>query len=72
MILCASRVGQILNKDSLAGDVGISSKTIDHWLSILEACYIVYRLRPILRVLEKELSNRRKSTFAMLVWWLTY
>lgn len=46
MTLCASRVGQILNKDSLASDVGVSAKTIGQWLSILEACYIVYRLPP--------------------------
>lgn len=46
MVLCASRTGQILNKDSLAGEVGVSSKTVGHWLSILEACYIVYRLPP--------------------------
>jgi len=46
MMLSASRVGQIFNKDSLAGEVGVSSKTIGHWLSILEACYIVYRLPP--------------------------
>ncbi len=46
LILAASRVGQIFNKESLAGEVGVSSKTIEHWLSILEACYIVYRLFP--------------------------
>lgn len=46
MVLVASRVGQIFNKDSLANEVGISSKTVGHWLSILEACYILYRLPP--------------------------
>ena len=46
MMLAASRVGQIFNKDNLAGEVGVSAKTIGHWLSILEACYIVYRLPP--------------------------
>lgn len=46
MILAASRVGQIFNKDQLAGEVGVSAKTIGHWLSILEACYIIYRLPP--------------------------
>lgn len=46
MILAASRVGQIFNKDNLAGEVGVSAKTIGHWLTILEACYIVYRLPP--------------------------
>jgi predicted AAA+ superfamily ATPase len=46
IVLSASRVGQIFNKDHLAGEVGVSSKTIGHWLSILEACYIVYQLPP--------------------------
>lgn len=46
MLLCAARVGQIFNKDGLAGEVGVSAKTIGHWLSILEACYIIYRLPP--------------------------
>lgn len=46
IVLAAARVGQIFNKDSLAGEVGVSAKTIGHWLSILEACYIVYRLPP--------------------------
>lgn len=46
LVLCASRVGQIFNKDNLASEVGISAKTVGHWLSILEACYIVYRLPP--------------------------
>lgn len=46
MMLAASRVGQIFSKDGIAGEVGVSSKTIGHWLSILEACYIIYRLPP--------------------------
>lgn len=46
VVLAASRVGQVFNKDNLAGEVGISSKTVGHWLSILEACYIVHRLPP--------------------------
>ncbi len=46
MMLTAARVGQIFNKDNLAAEVGVSAKTIGHWLSILEACYIVYRLPP--------------------------
>ena len=46
MTLTAARTGQIFNKDSMAAEVGISAKTIGHWLSILEACYIIYRLPP--------------------------
>ena len=30
----------------LAGDVGVSSNTIKHWLSILEASFVVYKLPP--------------------------
>jgi predicted AAA+ superfamily ATPase len=29
---------------SLANDVGVSAKTIKHWLSILEASFVVYKL----------------------------
>lgn len=35
LILAASRIGQIFNKEGIAGEVGVSAKTIGHWLSIL-------------------------------------
>lgn len=44
--LCAARVGQLLNKSSLANDCGISVPTIDSWLSILESSYILFPLKP--------------------------
>jgi hypothetical protein len=44
MRLLAGRTGQILNKHSLGNDVGVNAKTIDHWLSILEASFIVFKL----------------------------
>lgn len=44
--LCAGRVGQLLNMSGLAGEVGISSQTIQHWLSILEASFIFFKLAP--------------------------
>ncbi|MBR2938485.1 MAG: ATP-binding protein [Kiritimatiellae bacterium] len=46
MRLLAGRVGQLLNKDSLARDVGISTPTVMKWLSVLEASFMIYRLRP--------------------------
>ncbi len=46
MRLLAGRVGQLLNKDSLARDVGISAPTVMKWLSVLESSYVIYRLRP--------------------------
>lgn len=44
--LLAGRVGQIINYQSLASDVGVDGKTIKQWLSILEASYVVFPLPP--------------------------
>lgn len=44
--LCASRIGSELNKSSLAVEVGVSVPTIENWLSVLEASYVVYLLHP--------------------------
>lgn len=44
--LLAGRVGQIVDYSSLANDVGVDSKTIKNWISILEVSFIVFRLTP--------------------------
>ena len=44
--LCAGRIGQLLNLSSLAVECGVSVPTITSWLSVLEASYICYLLRP--------------------------
>ncbi len=44
--LLAGRVGQLMNLQSLAGDVGVDGKTVGEWLSILEASFIVFKLPP--------------------------
>lgn len=44
--LLAGRVGQLLNKESLARDVGVSVPTIVRWLNVLESSYLIFRLRP--------------------------
>lgn len=44
--LCAGRTGQILNMTSMANETGVTSTTVDGWLSILEGSYICYRLEP--------------------------
>ncbi|WP_223550132.1 ATP-binding protein [Aestuariivivens sp. NBU2969] len=46
MKLCAGRVGQLLNKSALAIEVGVDSKTIESWIGILEASFILFRLPP--------------------------
>jgi len=42
--LLAGRVGQVVNLNSMSGDIGISSVTLASWLSVLEASYIIFRL----------------------------
>jgi predicted AAA+ superfamily ATPase len=44
--LIAGRIGQMINNVSLANDVGVSPNTIENWISILEASYIIFRLQP--------------------------
>jgi predicted AAA+ superfamily ATPase len=44
--LCAARVGQLTNLTALGSAAGISDVTVKRWLSILEAGYIIFRLRP--------------------------
>lgn len=44
--LCAGRIGQLLNLESLGNDVGLSANTIKRWISILEASFVLFRLQP--------------------------
>ena len=61
--LLAGRVGQCLDKSSLAGDVGTSPRTIANWLSILEASFLVYRLPPYFRNFGKRVIKSPKYYF---------
>ena len=61
--LIAGRIGQILNYESLANDVGVSSKTIKEWISILEASFIIYRLSPYFKNIGKRIIKAPKIYF---------
>lgn len=61
--LCAGRVGQILNIQGLANDVGVSHTTIRGWMTILEASYIIFPLRPYYRNMSKRLIKSPKLYF---------
>lgn len=61
--LCAGRCGQLLNASSLAADAGIAQPTARRWLSILEASFIVYLLRPHHRSFNKRLVKSPKLYF---------
>lgn len=61
--LCASRIGSELNKSSLSVEVGVSVPTIDSWLSILEASYVIYLLPPWYANIGKRLVKTPKLYF---------
>jgi len=61
--LLAGRVGQVLNLSSLANDVGVHAKTIAHWLSILEASFIVFKLPPYFENFGKRVIKSPKYYF---------
>ena len=61
--LCAGRIGQLLNLSSLANECGISIPTLNSWLSILEASYICYLLRPDWNNFAKRLVKTPKLYF---------
>lgn len=61
--LCASRIGSELNKSSLSIEVGVSVPTIERWLSVLEASYVIYLLRPWHANIGKRLVKTPKLYF---------
>ena len=61
--MCAARSGQLLNLTSLGADCGVSSVTAKHWLSVLEASYIVTLLQPHHRNFGKRLVKAPKLYF---------
>lgn len=70
--LCAGRTGQLLNLVSLATDCGITHNTAKSWISVLEASYILFLLRPHHANFNKRLIKAPKLYFydSGLVSWL--
>ncbi len=61
--ICAGRVGQLLNAQSLGADVGVSHSTAKAWLSLLEASYVVFLLNPFHGNVSKRLIKSPKLYF---------
>ncbi len=61
--LCAGRVGQIFNKENLANEVGVSQPTIQSWVSVLEASYIVFFLQPFFENFNKRVIKSPRLYF---------
>lgn len=63
MKLCAARVGSIFNASEVANEVGVDSKTITQWLSVLQASYIITLLPPYFENRTKRLVKSPKFYF---------
>lgn len=61
--LCASRIGSEFNASALSVETGVSSVVIKHWLSVLEASFIVYQLHPYYANIGKRLVKTPKIYF---------
>lgn len=61
--LCAGRSGQLLNYSSLATECGITHNTAKSWISVLEASYILFLLRPHHTNFNKRLVKMPKLYF---------
>ncbi len=61
--LCAGRIGQLLNMSSLSNECDISVSTAQSWISVLEASYIIYLLKPDYNNYAKRLVKTPKLYF---------
>ena len=61
--LCAGRVGQLANLSALGADAGVSHTTARHWLTVLEASYVVFQLPPFHANIRKRLVKSPKLYF---------
>ena len=61
--LCAARIGSLFNASELGAEIGVSSKTISHWLSVLQASYLITLLPPYYENIPKRLVKSPKLYF---------
>ena len=61
--ICAGRIGQVLNMNSISNEIGVSGHTVKSWLSTLEASYILFLLQPFHKNIGKRLVKSPKLYF---------
>lgn len=73
LALAAAWTSQVVNLSRLGADVGVTHPTARSWLGVLEATFVLHRLRPWHRNLGKRLSKTPKLYFwdtGLLCWLL--
>jgi predicted AAA+ superfamily ATPase len=61
--LTAGRIGTECNSTTLSNETGVSVNTVRHWLSVLEASYVIYTLPPYYENISKRLVKSPKIYF---------
>jgi uncharacterized protein len=61
--LVAARTGQVINLESVGNDCGVSQPTVRRWLSLLEANWLIFKLPPFYRNINKRLIKHSKFYF---------
>lgn len=61
--LCAARVGSIFNASELSNELGVAVNTVNSWISVLQAAYIIYLLPPFFTNTRKRLTKSPKIYF---------
>jgi predicted AAA+ superfamily ATPase len=61
--MCAARTGQLLDFTSIGNDCGISHNTVKSWISILEASFVIFLLKPFYKNYNKRLIKNSKIYF---------
>lgn len=59
----SGRVGQLVNFSEIGNIVGVSYKTVNRWLSVLETSFIIYTLRPYHKNFNKRIVKTSKLYF---------
>jgi predicted AAA+ superfamily ATPase len=63
MQLCAGRIGTEFNATALSSEVGVTTITINNWLNVLSASYIIHLLQPYYENIGKRLVKTPKIYF---------
>ncbi len=63
MKLCAARIGSLFNASEIGNEVGVDGKTISHWLSVLQASYLITLLPPYYENITKRIVKTPKLYF---------
>lgn len=63
LAICAGRIGQLVNFSEIGNAIGITYKTIQKWMSVLQTSFIVHLLRPYHKNYSKRIVKTPKLYF---------